>query len=410
MISHARFTRTLVALAAACAAAAAPAASLLDGFGGPEGFGAMVMEPNDDGSSNLLDLPFAINFFGTSYSQFYVNNNGNISFNSPLWAYTPTAFPVSSQPMIAPWWADVDTRGGVPSGNLGSNAVYVASPNADTAVITWHNVGYFSYGTDKLNSFQLVLRNRADTGAGNFDFDFRYNRLEWTTGSASGGSGGLGGVPAQAGYDDGQQVHYYTLPGSQTANVLDLVNLSNVSAGTPGLWTFAVRNGITPGTEPSNPLLPVVVDGAYTFDFNIQLNQQIFVDPLVAVGYDYQITGAGSPLFQSVLLPNVGDGEFTLFLWDGVQYVATAVVHAGDTYTFAPGGVARFRIGGIETEAGLDPANTSAFVTGLTFSDAGSVQMTQTPLTVAVPEPATWALWGLGLAGLAARRRRATKA
>ena len=101
--------------------------------------------------------------------------------------------------MIAPYWGDVDTRCG------GCGAVYAASPNADTAVVTWRNVGYYSSHSNKLNDFQLVLLNRSDTGAGNFDIQFRYNRLEWTTGDASGGSNGQGGTPAQAGYDAGNR-------------------------------------------------------------------------------------------------------------------------------------------------------------------------------------------------------------
>ena len=46
---------------------------------------------------------------------------------------------------------------------------------------------------------------------GNFDVDFRYNQLNWTTGNASGGINGLGGTPAQAGYDAGDGVHFATL-------------------------------------------------------------------------------------------------------------------------------------------------------------------------------------------------------
>jgi hypothetical protein len=392
---------------AVCLVPSAQAIGLLEGLGGPAGYGELAMSPNDDGSSNLLSLPFTVNFFGSSFGNFYVNNNGNITFNSPLSAYTPDPFPIADQPMIAPWWGDVDTRGGVPTGNLPSNAVYVAAPNASTVVVTWNNVGYYGSHTDKLNNFQLVLRDRSDTGAGNFDFDFRYDRLEWTTGDASGGAGGLGGIPAQAGYDDGQQSHYYTLPGSRTAEVLNLAATSNVSESTPGLWTFAVRNGLTPGEDPSNPLMPVIVEGSFQFDFHVVLGTTYYVDPAVALGYDFVITGAGSPSFQSVVLPNIGDGHFDLLLWNGTEYVMTAELEAGEVYDFGAGGVRGFRVTGIEASAGLDPSDPTAFVTGLTFTGTGDVSMTQTAL---VPEPSTYALMLVGLLGVgvgAARRRPA---
>lgn len=387
------------------------AIDLLDDLGGPSGFGQIALNPNDDGSSNSLNLPFELNFFGSTFNSFFINNNGNVSFNSGISTYTPDPFPVANQPMIAPWWADVDTRGAV--GAVPNNAVYVASPNSNTVVVTWSNVGYYPSQTDKRNDFQLVLRNRSETGTGNFDFDFRYNKLEWTTGGASQGSNGLGGIPAQAGYDNGLGTVYQTLPGSRTADVLDLVNTSNVSTSTPGLWTFAVRNGQTPGSSPSNPLMPVVTQAGYEFSFNVQLGQQIFIDPEVAVGYDYVLTSAGSPSFQSVVLPTVGDGIFDLYLMQGGVWVDSGVdLQAGVAYDFGAGGVRQFSIRGIETTAGLDPLNTNAFVTGLTFNGAGVVNMLQTPLTVtvAVPEPGSYAMMLLGIVGVGAWTRRRARA
>ena len=39
-----------------------------------------------------------------------VNNNGLLSFQIPVFQYTPTPFPLNVTGMIAPYWADVDTR------------------------------------------------------------------------------------------------------------------------------------------------------------------------------------------------------------------------------------------------------------------------------------------------------------
>lgn len=371
----------------------AQAAVLLNGLGGDAGFGELALPRNDDGSSNQLNLPFQINFFGNTFNNFFVNNNGNLTFRSRLSTFTPNPFPLANQPIIAPYWADVDTRCAT------CGEVYVASPNSDTVVVTWNNVGYFSNRSDKTNSFQTVLRNRSDTGAGNFDIEFRYETLEWTTGNASGGVDGLGGTPAQAGFDAGDNTNFFTLPGSRTADILNLQNTSNLPDPVPGLWSFAVRNGVLPGATPDNPLLPVVIDDGFSFDFNIvNPTQPVFIDPPVAIGYDY-IVDSG-PNIASVILPTgIGDDLYDLYTFDSTanDFVDSGIdIAGGFAFNFDDEGVDRFRILGIEPTAGLDPNDVTAFVTGLTFTDAGRVQLRQIPITqnttptpAPVPEPAT---------------------
>jgi hypothetical protein len=406
------FTPIFGALLALSCQTNAHAADLLSGFGGDRGFGSDSLVPNDDSSSGQLNLPFQINFFQQTFNNFYLNNNGNITFRSPLSVYTPNAFPQTNQPMLAPYWGDVDTRGAVIPGV--ANKVWYTSPNANTLVVTWDQVGYFPSATNKSNSFQLVLSKVGTNG--DFDAEYRYNQLQWTTGNASGGSNGLGGTPAQAGWDAGNLTNYQTLPGSRTAQVLDLVNTSNVSDATPGLWKFSFRNGTLPGQSIENPVLPIFnpgdVDPSWNFEFVVPGSAPVFIDPLIAVGYEYQLTSTGNS-FASVVLPNIGDGQYTIEIWDGSAWVSAGSASSGTPFAFAPG-VTRFRVNGIEVGAGLDPLNPTAFVTGVSFAIPGIVTMSQTPLTVdvptAVPEPESYALAlaGLAVAGLMIRRRRAS--
>ncbi len=399
--------RGLIVASLAALPVLAAADPILSGYGGPRGYGTQALTPNDDGSSSQLNLPFTLNFYGNNYSTFWINNNGNVTFNGPVGAFTPTPFPISNQPMIAPFWADVDTRCGTCGG------VYVASPNADTAVVTWDNVGYYNSHSNLLNTFQLVLRNRADTGAGNFDVEFRYGSLQWTTGDASGGSGGLGGTPAQAGFDAGDRTNYFTLPGSRTASVLNLQYSSNVSPAVAGLWSFAVRSGTPPGSTPGNPIMPVVQDGSWLFNFNVGPNSgRIWIDPVVAVGYNYIVSSG--PAIRTIVLPSgIGDGIYDLWLFDsltGTYYDSGVDITGGSIYDFGAAGVTNFSIRGIELGAGLDPNNTAAFLSGLTFVGTGNVQMSMTPLTANapgdVPEPGALALVVLGLGALRFTRRR----
>jgi hypothetical protein len=235
------------------AASSASAVPLIRTFGGPAGFGDGVLAPNDDGSSDsAIDLTGAfsggLRFYGGPYTEFWVNNNGNITFSGPVYEYTPTAFPIAARPMIAPYWGDVDTRGRDMLTEAGENLVYYHL-EPGRLVVTWFEVGYFSSHNDLRMSFQLIISNATDCGSGDFDVEFRYDVCGWTTGDASGGSGGFGGTPAQAGFDAGNLTDYVALPGSFTADIVNLCTTSNVvdtseiPMPTPGLWQFSVRSG-----------------------------------------------------------------------------------------------------------------------------------------------------------------------
>ena len=235
--------------------------SLINGLGGAVGFGDAAMSRNDDGSSAFIDVtsifgPGGMNFFGTNYTGFWINNNGNITFDGPLSTYTPFAITGDTgNPMIAAFFADVDTRGA--TGNVseggtstGSNLVYYHLDTANGVItITWDDVGYFSAQTDLVNAFQLRIFS---TGDGNFGFEFRYENVDWTTGAASGGVDGLGGSVAHAGWTAGDGVNYYELPqsGDQGA-ILDLENTSNPDTAIDGNWVFNVVGGEVVDNDPA---------------------------------------------------------------------------------------------------------------------------------------------------------------
>jgi len=237
----------LLGAALFCAAADASAqATLLTGLGGPVGFGNDTGLVNDDGSSSAIDIrmafPSGLCFFGRTYTSVYINTNGNITFNGPVGTFTPSPFPIGSQPMIAPFWADVDTRG-TGSGIPPENRIYL-SQTSGRLVITWYRVGYYSNRIDRRNTFQLVITEYRD--AMNYDIEFRYNTLQWTTGDASGGMGGLGGTPAQAGFDAGDSRNFTELAGSRTAGALMWVSQSNLAPPVNGLFRFQIRGCTVP--------------------------------------------------------------------------------------------------------------------------------------------------------------------
>jgi Nidogen-like len=204
---------------------------------------------NDDGSTGAVPLPFTANFFGNSYGAVFINNNGNVTFNGPQSTYTPYPLLTTHIPIIAPFFADMDTRGtgSSPVTYSYGDGVYAGHP---TLCVDWVNVGYYSGHTDKLNSVQLLLIDRSDTGPGNFDIMFNYNQIQWETGDVSGGSGGLGGSCARVGYSNGTSTSF-ELPGSAVCGSFVDSNPSGLIHGSlnstqPGRYIFAVRNGVAP--------------------------------------------------------------------------------------------------------------------------------------------------------------------
>ena len=194
-------------------------------------------------------------------------------------------------------------------------------------------------------------------------------------------------------------------------SLIQTKNGSNADLGNSNIQAIARSYAdFTPTTSGGPPVnLPVVLkDGSYKFDMSIVAGQTYFIDPEVAVGYDFAI-GTGNPNFASVDLPDdVGDGRFDIFGYDSGGHLVLLARdwNGADVFDFGVGGVGRFRVTGIETSAGLDPRNTTAFITGLTFTGSGQFTGTQIPITVSVPEPPALILMCLGLAGLGLKRRR----
>lgn len=157
---------------------------------------------NDDGSSNSIPLGFNFCFYGTTYTSCFINNNGNISFGSAYSTFSSNSFPDPSFVMIAPFWGDVDTRGAA------SGLVYFKK-TATSMIVKWSNVGYYSSYTDKLNDFQLIITDGSDPILPNGNnVAFCYGDMQWTTGDASQGSGGFGGVPSTVGVNKGDGVNF----------------------------------------------------------------------------------------------------------------------------------------------------------------------------------------------------------
>lgn len=169
----------------------------------PDGTYTLAMGPNDDGSSALIPIPFNFCFYGQTYNALYINNNGNITFTSILSAFSSTAFPSAGNQILAPFWADVDTRAG------NGQVLYKVTPTA--VYINWEDVGYYSQQGDKRNTFQLIITDGTDPAVSDGNVAFCYQDMQWTTGSASQGVNGFGGIPATCGANKGDNIGYFLI-------------------------------------------------------------------------------------------------------------------------------------------------------------------------------------------------------
>lgn len=250
--------RTLLAATTMLAVAhTAQAISLAPGFDDSQ------LLRNDDLATGAQALGFTANFFGVTRSEAYVSNNGYITFNSGQSTFTPTGLGSAyrGQPIIAPFFADVDTRNSA-SGITSYGQGTFAGRNAFGA--TWPLVGYFNTQANKLNTFQEILVDRSDIASGDFDIYFLYDQIQFETGGASGGVNGLGGTSASAGFSNGTGAAgtFFQLNGSLVNGALldggpnSLVANSNI--GVAGEYLFTVRSGVVSTTpDPTTPTTSV---------------------------------------------------------------------------------------------------------------------------------------------------------
>ena len=156
-----------------------------------------------------VQIPFTFCFYDQQYTSFFINNNGNITFDEQYTTFTSTGFPSATVPaMIAPFWGDVDT--GDEFAPLGQ-VRYDVYP--DYAIVSWDSVGvYPGTNPNQRNTFQLIITDGVSPVLPpQTNICFIFGDMQWTTGTASQGTGGFGGTPATVGVNRGDGIDYIQL-------------------------------------------------------------------------------------------------------------------------------------------------------------------------------------------------------
>jgi hypothetical protein len=329
-------------------------------FGYPFGleYGYEVF-PRGHDSARGVSIPVNFPFFGSTFNLSQIDDSGYVSFlNLPQNSragtpYTPRDFPFTNagppdwSPVVAVFWADVST-----SRNQ-SGLIYYKSVTAGTdedllndinkyitaalpsmggyqatwaLIITWDRVGYvgdFDDNNLKLNTFQMVISTNGIRSAA--IFLYADNGINWVTSDHSGGINGFGGTPAVAGYNAGDGVKFYKLPGSLTEDVQFLDSIPG-NTGRIGEWVLRLdrsvpidigcqENAILSISPTAGNVLggtPVVVSGPCLQDpTDIQC---IFGDHSTAGEY---LTNREAYLCTSPELQRIGRIPFTLVVRHG---------------------------------------------------------------------------------------------
>jgi hypothetical protein len=255
VVSHA--TRILLVAALACLGSLAlvpgTAIAVANAIRTPANYNANVIPRGDDTYSSVVALPLNMNWNGTTYTNIYINMNGNCTFGNFFTAYDPTtSMATTNRDMLAPFWADVDTT------NLGSAQMTYSNITAGNVpqvdghnafIVNWINVPRYNAQTTPLDSFQMILIDRSDTGAGNFDIEYNYNTINWDRGTTSSNS------YARAGWARTGRTGYEITGGNTNGAYLDtganaLIDGSLNSGGVLGRYVWNVRNGVPPNSPP----------------------------------------------------------------------------------------------------------------------------------------------------------------
>eukprot|EP00898_Chlorokybus_atmophyticus_P004364 jgi/Chlat1/4929/Chrsp31S04846 len=216
-------------------------------------------------ASDMIRLPFAVPVFGVaSVRGVYINSNGKhvtcpiciaehgaVHFRQPYSQGSPAKFPLQAPyySMVAGFWArlwnvcpncgettyrtvddtavlagiSADVRAAFPTEQLATGFIALTA-----FIVTWNTTARCCMATDEAETFQTVIAFNIDT---TFIFLLYANDRPQTTFLSN---------FAQAGFNAGDGVRGYNLPGSRTAAIGNASRLSS-NIGQPGKWCFGLN-------------------------------------------------------------------------------------------------------------------------------------------------------------------------
>ncbi|HWB34802.1 MAG TPA: hypothetical protein VHA75_02140, partial [Rugosimonospora sp.] len=152
------------ALAALLAFGASAKAQVCAGYSITSGPGTFIPGTDDTGNHcddcvTAINLPFAVNFYGTSYNSASVGSNGTFQFVTANATYVNACWPANGiqtgfGPTIFPFWDDLYTSGTAAGQGIFTNLS--GAPGSQVFVVEWRT-NYCCNTAAPVNDFELVF-------------------------------------------------------------------------------------------------------------------------------------------------------------------------------------------------------------------------------------------------------------
>lgn len=138
-----------------------------------------------DETSDNVTLPFPVNFFGTTHTEAWISSNGFLSFEE-YFEYAGGALVDHPVALLAAFFQDQDLW---VNGTIWWGAHVAGFEGHDVFVVLWDDVAgaqqdqYVGVNQNASgtigNTYQLVIVDRSDIAAGDFDVLFNYEEINW---------------------------------------------------------------------------------------------------------------------------------------------------------------------------------------------------------------------------------------
>ena len=220
-------------------------------------------------SSEVIELPFMVTFYGVDYSQIIVSTNGWISFGD-FKMYSFRNYPIPGaggpSPMVAAFWDDLKT---------GSSGYVYYHASDDQVVIQWDDMR--TYDGNNRQTFQIILYNKefmSPTVTGDSEIKIQYQDFS----NESYGYYPNGGTPTHGCYSTvGIENHMSTMGLEYTFNNVYPDAASRIESGT----ALFITTGRLPQVSLS---INNVSLSSNSLGINISTNQEI-------AGFQFELFG-----------------------------------------------------------------------------------------------------------------------